>query len=118
MFQREVNPDFELVAGEGGAGGIVGVAEIYYVRDITFRKLGNEAVGGSHRKVLYLAPGSVSKDAGAACHHVGVDIYGIYRVGHGHGVVGRQYVAEIAGVAFAPSLTKISEGSMSIPRFL
>ena len=53
---------------------------------------------------------------GASGHHVGVDIYGIHRIGHSHPCVGRKYVAYVSGVALGAVADEYLVGATSIPR--
>ncbi len=100
VFAAIVDPYFQLAAGECGAGRIVGITQIYHI-GIAGGESGDETVFGRAWQIFYRAPASVGSElAGASGHHVCVDIYGIYRIGDSYTVGCREYVADIAGVAF------------------
>ena len=97
---RPVHPCLELLLCGGGAGGVVRVAEIDHVHRLgKVGGRGNEPVGGGAGEVDEPGIASVRRGAGAAGHHVGVDIDGIDGVGDGDLHVGAEQLLYVAAVA-------------------
>ena len=94
LLQGVVHPGLQLLLVVGGAGGVVGGAQVDDVRLYAL-------VGQGQKAVLLVGVHVGDVPAG---DDVGIHIHRVHRVGHQHGVV--------------PSPTNTSEGSMSTPKFL
>ena len=99
LGQCVVDPYFKLLVGEYGACGIVGIAEIDDVNMVRWQ-LWDEVVAGGHGHECDVAPVSVDVLACATCHDIAVYVDGIYGVGDSDSALGREYVADVAAVAF------------------
>ena len=84
-----VDPFFQLSLGVCRAGGVIGRAEVYYIR--------MNAGVGQGQKVVSL--GSVGIDNLSACHDVGVNIDRVNGVGDKNGVVVVEQVKYVAKIA-------------------
>ena len=97
--ERIVHPFLQLGLGQGGARGVVGVAEVDDV-DALVRNLRDEVVLGGTRHVGDVAPLAVFLQySGTSAHHVAVYIDRINRVGHAYAVVVAENVADVSRVA-------------------
>ena len=96
---RVVHERRELLARGGGAGGVVGEAEVEQV-DLAFGRGGDEAVGLVALEVDEAGVAAVGGGASAAGHDVGVHVDRIDGVGHADGeAAGGEEFLEVAGVA-------------------
>ena len=98
MRARPVHPFLELRLGGGGAGGVVGEAEVHDVgREVA--RGGHEAVRGVAVKIdePRVAPACVR--ARAAGHHVRVHVHGIDGIGHRDDDVLPEELLDVAAVA-------------------
>ena len=94
------NPGFELLAGSGGAGRVVWVAEVDQV-GLFIRDGGHKAILGGAGEVDEALVGAIFISfAGVASHDVGVYINGVDGVGDGDFVILAKDVEDVAGVAF------------------
>ena len=84
-----VHPHLQLLHRVGGAGGVVGAAQ---VDDVALDVL------AGHGQELVLRRGGHVAD-GAPRHHVVVHIHRVHRVGHQHGVVHIKQVQQVAQIA-------------------
>ena len=99
VLEGVVHPFAQFFLGYHRAGGVVGIAQVYYV-DAAVWYLRNKVVFGRARHVYHVAPLAVVHCSRAAYHHIRVDVYGIDGVGHTDAVVPAYEFLDVAGVAF------------------
>ena len=99
VLQGVVDPLAQLLLGDDGAGGIVGIAEVDDVDGAALGEVWYKTVLGGGGQVADVGPAAVAEGAAAANHHVGVDIDGVDGVGDADEVVPVEQLLEVAGVA-------------------
>ena len=99
MLQGVVHPLFQLLTGEGGARRIIRAAEVNQVNGL-FRQLRAEIVLGVAGKIGDALVAAIRlQSAGAAGHDIGVQVYRVYRIRDGNGVIGAEDFLDVAAVA-------------------
>ena len=98
VFQGVVHPFAQLLFGDDGTRGVVGIAEIDDVHPAV-GYLGHEMVFGRAGHIGHVAPFAVLHHTGPANHHVGVDVDGIDGVGHTDTVVPSHEFLDVARIA-------------------
>jgi hypothetical protein len=90
---------FELFPGDGGAGGIIGKAQVDQVRGDLRATFGDESVFGVAVQVDNAIVASIPIRSRAAGHDIGVQVDRVDRVGNGNAGIGVENLLDIPRIA-------------------